>query len=369
MAAVVAGLGMASCADSLADGSTLGPATTEDDPGRRGEAGAPTSVPSSNPTTPTESSSPQPSVPPVSEPTVPDRTLSFRPEDLAPVRFGVAVEGSSLLTLAELEEAAGARVGIVRVFARWDTPFPNATHQTMLNEGRMIHLSVRPRTDAGVVIPWSDIAAAEPGSEIYERLDEWTSAVAGYGSQVYFTLNHEPETRDSAANGEADEFIAAWRFMADRLRANGGDEVKLVLVLGRGAYANGAIDEWYPGDDVVDVVGADPYNWYLCQGTDRAWIEPAELIEPALEFARAHGKRLAIPEIASTEDPDDPARKADWIVALAEHLGSDDVAADLEYVAWFSVHDRSWPDCLWEYDSSPASAAAFADAVAWFETS
>lgn len=283
-----------------------------------------------------------------------------------PVRFGVAVEGASPGRLAALESLAGAEVGVVRVFTRWDTDFPTDNHRALLADGRRIHLSVRPRTDAGLVIPWAEVAAAQPGTPVYERLDEWTRLVASYGSQIYFTLNHEPETADSAANGTPAEFVAAWRRTVELLRANGGAEVPTVLVLGRGAYASGSISLWYPGDDVVDVVGVDPYNWYLCQGTERPWVSPGDLIEPALNFAIDHDKPLAIPEIASTEDPADPDRKAAWIDELGETLASSTVAPHLEYAAWFSVSDRGWPNCEWEYNSSVQSAEALTGLIAWF---
>jgi hypothetical protein len=283
------------------------------------------------------------------------------------VRFGVAVPGSSPGRLAAIEDLAGAEVGVVRVFARWDTDFPSPDHLALLESGRRrIHLSVRPRTDAGRVIAWSDIASARPGSDVYQRLDHWTRLAGSFGPDLYFTLNHEPDTADSASNGTADEFVAAWRRTVELLRGNGGDETKTVLVLGRGPYADGSVAAWYPGDDVVDVVGVDPYNWYDCQGTDRPWTEPGSLIQPALDFAAAHGKPLAIPEVASTEDPDDPDRKAGWITELGDVIAAPEVADHLEFAAWFSVHDATWPGCAWEYDSSPASARALADLVARF---
>jgi hypothetical protein len=291
------------------------------------------------------------------------------PEARSAVRFGLAVPGSDPAALAAIEQRAGARVGVVRVFARWDTDFPSSSHQALLDEGRRIHLSVRPRTDAGTVIPWADIAAAQPGSPVHDRLQEWTTAIAGYGSQIYFTLNHEPETATSAPNGTAEEYVAAWRTMVAMLRQVGGDEIQTVLVLGRGAYADGTIDDWYPGDDTVDIVGVDPYNWYDCQETDRPWTEPRILLLPAVEFAADRGKPLAIPEIASTEDPHQPARKAEWIRALGTLMADDDLGVPIEFVAWFSVTDRNWPDCQWPDDSSPISAAAIDDLITWFAQS
>lgn len=284
---------------------------------------------------------------------------AFRADPRTAVRVGVAVDRGDPELVEQVELTAGVEVGIVRVFARWDTEFPSARHRALLDAGRTIHLSVRPRTDAGQVIPWADVAAAQPGTATHDQLVRWAEAVAAYGDQIYFTFNHEPETTQSEANGRAEDFVAAWRRTIEVLRAADGDEVRTVLVLGRGAFETGAIERWYPGDDVVDVVGVDPYNWYQCQGTNRPWTSPADLIAAALDFATAHHKPLAVPEIASTEDPDDPNRKADWIRELGSTLGSPEVAEHVEFVAWFDVHDPAWPDCRWAIDSTPASAAAF----------
>ena len=289
------------------------------------------------------------------------QALGYVAENLATVRFGVAVEGGDPELVAAIESTAGTDVGIVRVFARWDTAFPSQRHRTLLDDGRTIHLSVRPRTEAGEIIAWADVANAAPGSTTHDELLGWVAAVAGYGDQIYFTFNHEPETTQSAGSGTPDDFVAAWRRMVDLLRAAGGDDVQTVLVLGRRPYETGEVNRWYPGDDVVDVVGVDPYNWYGCQGTDRPWTEPAQLIGAALEFAIERGKPLAIPEIASTEDPVDPERKAAWMRELAATLGSPRVAEHLEFVAWFDVHDPAWPACDWSIESTPTSAEAFGE--------
>jgi hypothetical protein len=66
----------------------------------------------------------------------------------------------------------------------------------------------------------------------------------------------------------------------------------------------------YPGDDVVDHIGADEYNFAgfdpdglgNCAnhgGATQNWVLPATLIQPAVDFADAHGKTLYIPEWAT----------------------------------------------------------------------
>lgn len=276
-----------------------------------------------------------------------------------------------------VQAATGVALPVVRVFARWDTPFPTADQQALLDAGRIVHLSVRPRTDGGRSISWADIAA---GGTVGEELDRWAQAIgvaaeraAANGGRLYVTFNHEPEATDSDGHGTTADYRAAWRAFVARVRAApGGAEARTVLVLNRGTFASGQAEAWWPGDDVVDVVGVDAYNWFDCQAAPgapaRPWVAPADLLAPALTFARAHARPLAVPEIASTEDPTDPSAKAAWILDLARTLADPAVGPDVEYAAWFPGHDAAWPRCRWAWDSTPASAQAMASALAWLDT-
>jgi hypothetical protein len=292
----------------------------------------------------------------------PVAVLGTRPAG-SPVPFGLAIPADGLRAV---EDEAGQAVGVIRVFTRWDTEFPTSEQRALLDEGRVLHLSVRPRTEGETDIGWGELAAAEPGSDLYRQMVGWANALARYGPQVYFTFNHEPETQASQGHGSPAEYRAAWRRMVEVLRAEGAGDVRTVLVLGRGAYADGTVGRWYPGDDVVDVVGVDAYNWYDCQGGEiRPWRMPADLLAPAVAFARAHDKPMAVPEIASTEHPDDPLAKGVWMLELARTLAAPALADRVEFAAWFSVEDPAWPACAWRYDSSTSSRRSMAAVVAW----
>jgi hypothetical protein len=58
------------------------------------------------------------------------------------------------------------------------------------------------------------------------------------------------------------------------------------------------LNEWYPGDDVVDIVGIDAYDAGVPVGMNRwnrIYTQP-DGIRDVLQFAAAHGKPLSIPE-------------------------------------------------------------------------
>ncbi len=293
--------------------------------------------------------------------TAPNSTTSHPGDEPSPVLAGIAVPSNNPALLKAAEDELGVTFGVVRVFARWDTGFPDGEHLEIMNSGHRLHLSVRPRTDSRDVVMWRDMAAAEPGSSIYSEMEAWADRAIQMPPGSYFTLNHEPETRDSAGNGEAAEFVAAWQAFTTIMRERGGDHIKMTWVMTGGAFSDDRANQWYPGDEWVDVVGVDPYNWYLCQGTERDWRSFETLVNPALDFAEAHDKPLVVPEFASAEDKNDPARKAAWMRDAALTLATPRYEAGIEFVAWFNVHDSGYPDCDWNYDSSSESTEAFAD--------
>lgn len=291
---------------------------------------------------------------------------SERGEGLA---FGVAVPRSKADEVEAIESAIGSEFELVRLFARWDDDPDDFDLDTFVAAGYRVHLSIRPRTNQGVPILWADLAAAEPGSAIYGQLQEWIDRLVKLPAGTYVTINHEPETSDSEANGTAEDFVVMWRRVAELLDESGGQHLDLAWVLTGGSFRSGRADQWYPGDDVVDVIGADTYNWFTCQGTNREWRSLETLIEAPLAFARDHGKPLALPEVASVEDPGVEGRKGEWLDEATETLTSPDLVDDVAFVAWFDVTAPGgvFPDCVWDYDSSPSSAEAFGRLVRTLE--
>ena len=291
-------------------------------------------------------------------------TSQVVPDEEGPA-FGIAVPGSRASEVQAVETAIDTQFELVRLFARWDDDPDDFDLDSFVASGYQIHLSIRPRTNQGVSIPWAQLADAEPGSAVYGQLREWIDRLVELPAGTYVTINHEPETSDSEANGSAQDFVAMWRRVAELLEANNGQHLELVWVLTGGSFRRGQADQWYPGDDVVDIIGADTYNWYTCQGTNREWRSLETLIEAPLAFAREHGKPLALPEVASVEDPAAVGRKAEWLDEAAITLTAPELVDDVAFVAWFDVTAPGgvFPDCVWDFDSSPSSADAFGQLV------
>lgn len=113
--------------------------------------------------------------------------------------------------------------------------------------------------------------------------------------------------RHQATMENAEQFKAAYRRIVTTMRA---EAPGLVFEFGIncGTGLDGSRDrlapltKLYPGDDVVDLVGCDTYDWWTTQAShDGAWsrvLTPAHGpgIQDIADFARAHGKGASYAE-------------------------------------------------------------------------
>ena len=126
------------------------------------------------------------------------------------VQLGVVVAGGSPTLINEFETPIGRNVNVVRRYYLWNEKFPSASDVDLLN-GRDMILSVRARQRNGEPVLWADIANAQPGDPLYQDMVDWANAIRPYESQIWLTFQHEPESHANIPNGDAVDFILAWR--------------------------------------------------------------------------------------------------------------------------------------------------------------
>lgn len=272
-------------------------------------------------------------------------------------------ESSDQAALARFERDARRPLGAVREFVRWDQEFPDAFHQQLKASGQPMLFSVKSQLLNGTKIRFADVAAAQPGSPLYADLVGWAERIKAYGAPMYFTYNHEPESSVSHPMGEDFEFIAAWRRVHEVFAEQGVTNVKWMWIMTDYAFMVGPTarnygPKWYPGDAYVDAMAVDAYNWHNCRiGVSNRWKTLEEIIRPFRDFGALHpDEELWLAEYASTEDPDQPGRKAAWY-AEAQALFKRADHAQFVGVSQFDVKGQG--SCQWYYDSSPSALAAY----------
>lgn len=176
--------------------------------------------------------------------------------------------------------------------------------------------------------PYRAVASAGPGSATYDHIVRWARGIKANGHHTLVTFQHEPETKYADQYGTGAEFIAAWRRVVSIFRAEGTTNIEWVWTMSAYSFSRNPSDSryaarYYPGDTYVDYVGADPYNWYRnCGPSTDKWRMLGDITANAVSFARAHGKRVVLPEFATNIDPANPARKAAWIADAHRFLAA-----------------------------------------------
>jgi hypothetical protein len=260
-----------------------------------------------------------------------------------------------------LEAQIGRPLAGVRVFVNWDSPFPDAYTTWLRDTGHTVFLSVKSRRVNGQVVLWRDIVNAQPGSSLYNQIVGWATKIKAFGAPMGFIFNHEPEAAASDSMGTAQEFINAWRRVITILREQGVTNAQYIWTMTDYAFwrTDGARAElWYPGDDYVDAIASDSYNWYNCRpGINTAWHTLEWIATYMRDFGAAHpDEQLMLMEWASHDPTATPGRKATWIneaQALFKQPGWEQFTTVLYY------HNSHKPTCTFWVDSSASSLAAF----------
>ena len=282
-----------------------------------------------------------------------------------PMVWGATVKNTGKQTPLQAVQAFQAKVGrtlhATRDFLSWDSPFPTAYEQGLQAQGTTILLSVASRRLNGTPILWKDVAAAQPGSQLYTDMVTWADEVKAFGSPMYVTFQHEPEAAVNNHQGTPADYIAAWRNWVSIFRAQGVTNAKFMFITTAYGYLvaptkRNYAPQYYPGDDVVDAIAVDAYNWFTCRtSVKNPWNTLAQLIEGQRQFGLLHPTEpLWLAEFASVEDPATPGRRAQWITD-AENLFPQTGYGQYQGVLYFDLKIQ----CDWRLEPFPDALTAF----------
>jgi beta-mannanase len=89
--------------------------------------------------------------------------------------------------------------------------------------------------------------------------------------------------------------------------------------------------DYYPGSDVVDVLGWDVYN---LGNTSGKYTSPATLIDPVIAASRSVGKPFGVAELGAKLAPSDSgAGRAAWLTGVVTQLRK----ADALWIEYFDA--------------------------------
>ncbi|MFT7474058.1 MAG: hypothetical protein ACI81L_000974 [Verrucomicrobiales bacterium] len=269
-----------------------------------------------------------------------------------------------------LERELGGTLPMVRAFGDWDDALgrDKPLHRWVKSAGRDLMVSVKPRRDDGSIVTWSQVANAQPGSRIYREMQDLASGAKRYQRAIIVGFHHEPEQAANRKFGSTADFRSAFRAFRAVFDAEGATNVHFAWIMTEWSFEVGSInpqdsrraDFWYPGDDVVDMIASDTYNWNNCRGNSSdPWRSLKDDLAPLMAFSKKHPtKPLILAEFGSDEGV--AGRKAEWLddaQALLKTAPYNDAFAAVLY-----FHDdglaEGWPQCDWWLNSTASSLDA-----------
>ena len=258
-------------------------------------------------------------------------------------------------SLDDFSAKAGRSPTIVMWFQSFDEPlFYPAQMPAVQSRGAVPMITWEPTTaDGGVSL--RDIA----GGQRDAYLRQAASDAREWGQPFFVRFAHEmngswyPWGKGVDGNTPAD-YIAAWRHVVSIFREEHATNVKWVWSPNTFGYGTARFEEFYPGDEWVDWVGLDGYNFGSTMAS--GWRGLGDIFGPSSDALSALTSKPQM--IAETSSAEEGGSKPDWISSGLEH----DLPTRLpnvRAVVWF---DRL-KEADWRVDSSDSTLSAFRGAA------
>lgn len=278
------------------------------------------------------------------------------------LRYGLAVDGGPLATSAmtAASQLAGERPSIEMWYEDFAQPVPLAELNAVAARGASPIITWEPwRWGGGVAQPAYALDRITAGDhDAY--IKSFAAGLRSWGRPVTLRFAHEmngswyPWAEGVNGNGAGD-YVRAWRHVHDVVAAAGAINVSWMWSPNTPPTGTVALSKLYPGAAYVDAVALDGYNW----GTSKSWsswTSPSALFGQGLTQLRsiAPGKPITIGETAAAEAG---GSKPVWIRDLLGYLSAQ---PDVSAFVWFQLNKET----DWRFNSTEASSAAFAAALA-----
>ena len=272
-----------------------------------------------------------------------------------PIALGVTVSGDVDQSLVDTYTGlAGRAPQTVMWYQSWAEPLYWSSQRTSIDALNVTPLITWDPLNANGGIPLADITAG-----VYDSyLRSSASLAKQWNRPLEIRLAHEMNLTDSGFGpnvASPSAFVAAWKHVVDVFRAQGVTNVSWVWSPNVDCNGGCPFDAYFPGDDYVDVVALDGYNYSSTSG--QPWLSFDQVFRNSYDDITALStKPVMIAETSSAEAGGD---KAAWI----RQAFLTDIPAHyprISSVIWF---DRI-KETDWRVNSSDSSLAAWRDVVA-----
>ena len=271
--------------------------------------------------------------------------------------FGIFREGSpaNISLVKKIEKNVGKNFTSIMWYQDWGCTFNPQVCDRVINRGAIPHIVWEPWL-------WKDKEKIKLDNIIAGEWDsyikEWAVDIKNWGKPIFLRWGHEFNIEGYpwcvVNNGkDPEKYVKAYRHVVDIFKKEGTTNAKWIWCPMRESWPP---EKWnnmeaaYPGDDYVDWIGIDGYNW----GTTQSWSQWQTFKELFRDVARQLWRKhptkpIMIAEFGSSEKG---GNKAAWILDIPNDLKKQ------SYIKALNVFEEK-KEADWRLSADPKSLAAF----------
>ena len=189
---------------------------------------------------------------------------------------------------------------------------------------------------------------------------QWARNAKAFEADVILRFGFEMNGNWFGWGQQPESFISAWRRVYSIIRNDAGAQnVKFMFspnVEWDKTRKLAAIELYYPGDEFVDLLGLDGYNFGDSHSKEHSWQSYGEIFGKSIEKMGKWKKPLIISEIGCAEGP----RKAQWMTDFLKSVSSD---SRVEGFVYFNHFDPNKGEPNWLLNSDPKTLRIFKEAI------
>jgi beta-mannanase len=192
--------------------------------------------------------------------------------------------------------------------------FPTPAESQLMKSGHVLHFAWTAKlwSNTKATPSWKDIAAGKYDSSVV--IPE-AKRLAAVNTPFFIDWDHEMDGKTRSTWGTPADYIAAYRHIHSVFAANGVDKAVWAWVPTGYSGNWNKVGSYYPGNDVVDWIGWDPYN-----GSVKGWTGPQQVFGSFYDWidaghlgSAAAAKPRMLGEYGSVSDPNNADRRAQWL--------------------------------------------------------
>jgi hypothetical protein len=286
------------------------------------------------------------------------------------------LSAGDLYEIDDFEETINRKVGSVVWFPTWDDEFPAEACLKLHERGIIPHLtweifwpSKDPNNTSGTGPDGFDGFNDVLAGKYDDYIDRFAKDAKAFDQMVLMRFLHEfngnwyvwSGNKNGRENGGPEKVVEVWRYVVDRFNKAGADNVKWLWVP-HGPSTDLSTEAWndlanyWPGDEYVDWIGLDGYNFYPKDpwGGARPLRTFDNCFRELYDACAVLGDQpMMIAEFGTGEFESDGMDKAAWITDAFTKIKTE--YPRVKIFTWFNINK----ELDWRVNSSPEALKAF----------